>query len=56
MAKKFKSLKRKNILKSFRELEGVVKLKCFDCMGGQKKTDCELKDCSLYSFRPWADK
>lgn len=54
MIKKFKSSKRKNILKNYREVEKAIKLKCFDCMGGQKKTDCELKDCSLYPFRPWA--
>ena len=52
--KKLKSSSKYSIIKSHREMEKSIKSKCFDCMGGQKKIDCELKDCSLYKFRPWS--
>jgi len=52
--KTLKSNSKYSIIKSHRELEGAIKAKCFDCMGGQKKTDCDLCDCSLYMFRPWS--
>ena len=51
--KKLKSNSKYSIIKSHRELEDAIKAKCFDGMGGQKKIDCELFDCSLYRFRPW---
>jgi len=52
--KKLKSLKKGQIIKSYREIEISIKSKCFDCVGGMKKTDCEIKDCPLYRFRPWS--
>ncbi len=52
--KKLKSESKYSIIKSHRELEEAVKAKCYDCMGGQKKIDCCLKDCPLYQFRPWS--
>ena len=54
--KKLKSLSKYSIIKSYREMEKAIKSKCFDCMGGQKKIDCELNGCSLYKFRPWSKK
>lgn len=52
--KKLKSSSKYSIIKSHREMEKAIKAKCFDCMGGQKKIDCELLECSLYPFRPWS--
>jgi len=54
MRKKLKSLRKTQIVKHYRIIEEAIKIKCFDCMAGQKKIDCELKDCSLYQFRPWS--
>lgn len=36
-------------------MKAAVKLKCLDCTGYQMKEvrECELKDCSLWSFRPY---
>ena len=44
------------IIRRVRILETAIKKNCYDCMGGQKKLDCELETCSLYPFRPWAKK
>jgi len=52
--KNLKSLKKNQLIKIIRDFERAIKLNCYDCIGGQKKTDCELKKCSLYQFRPWA--
>lgn len=52
--KKLKSSSKYSIIKSHREMEQCIRSKCFDCMCDQKKTDCELNDCSLYKFRPWS--
>jgi hypothetical protein len=49
-----KSLKKTPLIKIVRDFEKAIKLNCYDCMGGQKKTDCELEECKLYPFRPWA--
>lgn len=49
-----KSLKKYQIIKFIRNYEKRIKSKCYDCMAGQKKIDCRLEECSLYSFRPWA--
>lgn len=52
--KTLKSQERFSLIKNIRKLETAIKLNCYDCMGGQKKTDCEIEGCKLYSFRPWA--
>lgn len=54
MNMKLNSLKKHQIIKHSREIEAAIKTKCFDCMGGMKKTDCGIKDCGLYKFRPWS--
>lgn len=54
---KFKNLKpykKYQLIKIIRDFEKAIKLNCYDCMGGQKKADCELKKCSLHQFSPWA--
>jgi len=42
------------LINNIRGFERAIKLKCYDCMGGQKKIDCQTKDCNLYRFRPWS--
>lgn len=49
-----KQAKKNELTKEVRKLKLFIKAKCFDCMAGQKKVDCELERCPLYSFRPWA--
>jgi len=41
------------IKKELKENKTAVKKKCYDCMGGMKKIDCEIPRCSLYPFRPF---
>lgn len=48
--------KKKELTRFKLNVEKAIKLNCFDCMGGQKKTDCQLQTCFLYEFRPWVDK
>ena len=45
---------KKQLNKLIKEMQVAIKTDCFDCTGGQKKIDCELKTCALYRFRPWA--
>ena len=52
--KKLRSASKDSIIKSHRELEQSIKANCYDCMGHQKKIDCEKSDCPLYKFRPWS--
>jgi hypothetical protein len=48
---------KKKVLTEFKmDVEKAIKFNCFDCVGGQKKTDCQIEKCSLYQFRPWAGK
>jgi len=47
---------KKQLSKSVKAIKQAIKLNCYDCMGGQKKVDCEMKKCDLFSFRPWANK
>ena len=51
---KLKGERKFAIIKSHRELEEAIKKNCYDCMGHQKKIDCELEKCPLYRFRPWS--
>lgn len=51
-----RSLSRWKIIQKVRKLEKAIKEDCHNCMGGQKRVDCELETCPLYSFRPWAKK
>ena len=40
-----------------RSLQRAIKENCYRCMGAPptpKQVDCELADCPLYLFRPWA--
>jgi len=54
--KNLKSQPRNNLIKVIRNAEEIVKLKCYDCMCGQKKLDCQLANCPLYPLRPWVNK
>lgn len=53
---RIRHLKKYQIIRIVRVLEKSVKLKCYDCMGGRKKVDCENTGCSLFSLRPWANR
>ena len=46
---------RKNVaIKCVRTIQDAIKQYCYDCMGGQKKIDCQLTKCPLYPHRPWS--
>ena len=51
---KLKNQNKYQIIKTLREVEKAIKLKCYDCVGHQKGFDCEDSECSIYSFRPWS--
>jgi len=53
---KVRRLKKREFVKIIRKFERAIKNNCYDCMGGQKKLDCDLETCSLYPFRPWVKK
>lgn len=44
--------KRKQLSLELLTLKDALKLKCVDCLCGQR-IDCEIDDCSLYPFRPY---
>lgn len=50
-----KSLPKYKLISVIRDIEKSIKKKCYDCMGGHKKTDCLSKDCLLFKFRPWSN-
>lgn len=52
--KNLRQQRKNNIIKTLRKMQKAIRLNCYDCMGEQKKIDCELKNCSLYNYRPWA--
>jgi hypothetical protein len=54
MSNNLRAKNKNQLINVIRELEKAVKDKCYDCMGGQKRTDCHITDCSLYKFRPWS--
>jgi len=49
-----KSKSKNELIRKIRKLQKAIKLDCYDCMGGQKRIDCELEKCSLFQFRPWS--
>ncbi len=49
-----KPVRKNELIRMIRNMQVAIKLKCYDCMGGQKRVDCELGDCTLWPFRPWA--
>jgi len=51
---KLKNQNKYQIIKTLREVEKAIKLKCYDCVGHQKGFDCEDSECSIYPFRPWS--
>ena len=46
--------KKNELIRKIRILEKVIKIKCYECMGGHKKIDCPSEQCKLYKVRPWA--
>lgn len=53
---KVRNLGKRQFVKIIRKLERAVKDKCYECSSGHKRVICEMDDCSLYPFRPWAEK
>lgn len=51
---KLKNQNKYQIIKTLREAEKAIKLKCYDCVCQMKGFDCEDSECSIYSFRPWS--
>jgi len=41
------------LIRVIRHQERAIIEKCYDCMAGQKKIDCQLSRCPLYVYRPW---
>lgn len=54
--KNLRKLGKNAVIQSIREMQKAIRLNCYDCMGHQKKIDCELEKCSLYHYRPWTNK
>ena len=54
--KNLKSQKKFQIIKEHRGLELAIKEKCYDCQCQQKQLDCQQTGCTLFPFRPWANK
>lgn len=53
MGSKMRGEKRKEKTKKIADLKLAIKLKCYECMCGQKKIDCKIEDCHLYPYRPF---
>lgn len=49
-----KMIRKMKIIREIRVIKKAIKKDCQNCMGGQKRIDCEIETCSLYPFRPWA--
>lgn len=63
MTRKYSEMTRSELLKHCQQLRGelrrlraAVKKDCYDCVGGQRRTDCGLEKCPLFPYRPWAGK
>ena len=52
----YRSEPRNILIKEVKERQEAIRLKCFDCMAGNKRADCHDETCPLFSFRPWAKK
>jgi len=52
----FRRFPKNRLIKEVKDRQDAIRLKCFDCMGGGKRKDCQSSDCSLYPYRPWANK
>jgi len=48
-----KRQKKSQMTKKLANYKKAIKEKCYDCMCGQKKIDCEINHCSLYPYRPF---
>jgi len=52
----FRKLPRNNLISEIKSIYKAIRLKCYDCMAGGKRTDCESQNCPLFPYRPWANK
>ena len=53
---KVRNLGKRQLAKIIRKYERAIRGHCYECMGGQKRLDCEIETCPLYPLRPWAGK
>jgi len=44
---------RTQLIQRAKVLELAIIEKCYDCVCGAKKTDCEIDACPIYPFRPF---
>ena len=49
----YRSQDRNILIKEIKERDKAIKLKCFECMSGSKRQDCQTKDCPMFAYRPW---
>jgi len=52
----FRKLPRNNLIAAIKSIRKLIRLKCYDCMAGAKRTDCESQSCPLFPYRPWSDR
>lgn len=52
----FRKLPRNNLIFEIKTAYKSIRLKCYDCMAGGKRSDCKSNNCPLFSYRPWAKK
>jgi len=52
----FRKLPRNNLIAAIKSIRKSIRLKCYDCMTGAKRTDCESQNCPLFPYRPWTDR
>jgi len=50
---KLKNKNKYQVINSLREIEKAIKLYCYNCVGFNKRFDCEVSDCPLFNYRPW---
>jgi len=51
-----RKLSRNFLIQETKKRDKAIQLKCFDCMGGAKRKDCEDNGCFIFPFRPWSKK
>jgi len=52
----YRSQSKNTLIAEIKKRDKAIRLKCFDCMGGAKRKDCDDTDCFLFPFRPWSKK
>ena len=50
----YRYLSRNELIRRFKEMKKGVSKKCLNCVGNDTRYRCDITDCGLYQFRPWA--